>query len=517
MSSAQIHILRGADSGKRVKVSSFPITIGRDPKNSLQISDQEISRFHCRIKKRGRLFILEDLESKNGIYLNGDKVLNAIVQNQDKILIGTTELVFHTSAPEFFIANEILNFDLAFTENETFHSPIEYGQNIPIGELQAKRLNLRQHVDAIANSQESTKKIFNYSGDFLVKNEIQDTMDTLIKIVGKNISNLSRAVIFITFTQHRKLVPVSLKRFDNQNSDFTISHRALQDVINRKQPLLLSQANTQLTQLGPARALLPIISDDKVIAVIHLESEAGPNAFPTNELAFCQAIISRISPIIDNVLLRKEIDAWMLGVVESMIATIEAKDTYTVGHSERVCKFSMAIAEQLKLNKDVKKQLMISSLCHDIGKIGIPDSILKKASMLSNEEYDEMKLHPTIGAKIIEHMPNARRFLSGIKYHHEKWDGTGYPEGLVGEDIPFFGRIVAVADAFDAMISGRSYSGFIDEADAVQELATDTDLFDPEILKAFTKAWENGILTPKTGTQANQATTLNQVPTKPKK
>ena len=101
------------------------------------------------------------------------------------------------------------------------------------------------------------------------------------------------------------------------------------------------------------------------------------------------------------------------------------------------------------------------------------------------------------------HLPNAKRFLSGVKYHHEKWDGSGYPDGLVGEDIPFFGRIIAVADVFDAMISGRSYSGFLEAGDAVDKLGTEKDLFDPDILKAFTSAWEAGTLTQKTSTKNN--------------
>jgi HD-GYP domain-containing protein (c-di-GMP phosphodiesterase class II) len=193
----------------------------------------------------------------------------------------------------------------------------------------------------------------------------------------------------------------------------------------------------------------------------------------------------------------------MVGMIETMIATIEAKDTYTHGHSERVSRYCMAIADELKLNREIKRLLLVSALCHDVGKIGIPDAILKKASMLSAEEYEEMKLHPTIGADIISHMPNAHRFISGVKHHHEKWDGTGYPDGLAGEEIPFFGRIVALADAFDAMVSGRAYSGFMDQGDAVERIVEEKELFDPEILKACVKAHENGTLTLKTSTASH--------------
>jgi HD-GYP domain-containing protein (c-di-GMP phosphodiesterase class II) len=173
----------------------------------------------------------------------------------------------------------------------------------------------------------------------------------------------------------------------------------------------------------------------------------------------------------------------------------------------------MAIAEELKLNREVKRLLLVSSLCHDIGKIGVPDDILKKASLLNAEEYEEMKLHPTIGAEIISHMPNAQRFISGVKHHHEKWDGSGYPDGLIGEEIPFFGRIVGISDSFDAMVSGRSYSGFLDQSDAVERITKEAQQFDPDILKAFIRAHENGTLTLKTSTQNQELPTqlVNEV------
>ena len=215
--------------------------------------------------------------------------------------------------------------------------------------------------------------------------------------------------------------------------------------------------------------------------------------------------MNRCASVFESMILRREMDSWMVGMIETMINTVEAKDTYTRGHSERVSRYAMAIADELKLNREVKRLLLISSLCHDIGKIGIPDNILKKANILSAEEYEEMKQHPTIGAEIIKHMPDAHRFFSGLKYHHERWDGTGYPDGLAGEDIPFFGRIIGICDSFDAMVSGRSYSGFMDETEAVERLGNEKDIFDPEILKTFIRAYENGTLTLKTSTKSRDA------------
>lgn len=247
-----------------------------------------------------------------------------------------------------------------------------------------------------------------------------------------------------------------------------------------------------------------MLRNDEAICLVHIENDNPRYEFEEKKLAVVQTLLNKSSAIFESMLLRRELDSWLVGMIETMIATVEAKDTYTSGHSERVCRYSMAIADELRLNKDIKRLLMISSLCHDIGKIGIPDYILKKTSHLNAEEYAEMKLHPTIGADIITHMPNANRFISGVKYHHEKWDGTGYPDGLKGEDIPFFGRIIAIADGFDAMVSGRAYSGFMNQPEAIEKLSEESkDLYDPEIFKAFIKAHENGSLTLKTSTQNN--------------
>ena len=251
------------------------------------------------------------------------------------------------------------------------------------------------------------------------------------------------------------------------------------------------------------RVILPMKHNKRPICIVHIESDENEASFLPHELAIAQTLINQSSVILESVLLRNELDMWLVGMIETMIATVEAKDTYTSGHSERVCRYSMAIADEMKLTREIKKLLMMSALCHDIGKVGIPDNILKKSSHLSAEEYEEMKLHPTIGAEIVSHMPNAQRFISGVKYHHEKWDGTGYPEGLKGEEIPFFGRIIAIADGFDAMVSGRIYSGFMDQDEAVERLLTEKELFDPEILKAFVRANESGRLSSKTSTQNN--------------
>jgi len=170
--------------------------------------------------------------------------------------------------------------------------------------------------------------------------------------------------------------------------------------------------------------------------------------------------------------------------VRSFIRGIEVRDSYTRGHSERVAYFSKRIAEEMGLPKSEVDAVYTAALLHDVGKIGIPDSILLKPSRLTKEEYEIIKLHPILSYELLRNIDPISASLPGIKYHHERWDGSGYPEGLKGKDIPLQARILAVADSFDAMTSDRIYRKGLDKKKAIEELrSTAGKLYDPEVVE----------------------------------
>ena len=146
-----------------------------------------------------------------------------------------------------------------------------------------------------------------------------------------------------------------------------------------------------------------------------------------------------------------------LNSIRALAAAVDAKDPYTRGHSERVARYSVAIARHMDLPADEVKKVRIAALLHDVGKIGIDDRILRKPTALTDEEFEVMKLHPVKGALIMGQIPQLKWIIPGMKYHHEKWDGTGYPDGLRSEEIPMLARIISVADTFDAMTTTRPY------------------------------------------------------------
>ncbi len=178
-----------------------------------------------------------------------------------------------------------------------------------------------------------------------------------------------------------------------------------------------------------------------------------------------------------------------------LVQALEARDCETHGHSERVVTFSLRLAHELGLEKEKMRSLELGALLHDIGKIAVPDRILRKPAKLTEKEWDKMKLHPMQGYKIMREIPFLRDAAKIVAEHHERWDGNGYPNQLRGEEIDFTARIFSVADAFDAMISDRVYKKGRSFEDAVSELVKNAGTqFDPEVVAAFKnipkKDWE---------------------------
>ncbi len=172
--------------------------------------------------------------------------------------------------------------------------------------------------------------------------------------------------------------------------------------------------------------------------------------------------------------------------IQTLRYTVEAKDSYTRGHSDRVSEFSALIGKYLGLSEEDLRTLRIGGLFHDIGKIGVPDSILLKEGKLTDDEYSEIKNHPTIGAHILSSATIFQDMIPIVKHHHEKYDGFGYPGKLKGEDIPYFARIAAVADTFDAMTSKRTYRDALPLDTVIAEITRCKGTqFDPKIADVF--------------------------------
>ena len=182
-----------------------------------------------------------------------------------------------------------------------------------------------------------------------------------------------------------------------------------------------------------------------------------------------------------------------IGSMRSFVAAIDAKDPYTRGHSERVAAYSRIISKHVGLPSDEQHLVWVGALLHDVGKIGIEDRILRKGGVLTDEEYEQMKLHPVIGAQIMSRIEQLKEMIPAIRWHHEAWDGKGYPDGLSAEQIPLSARIVAVADTFDAITTNRPYQKAYEPSFAAETIIKlKGKRFDVNVVDAFNRAFESG-------------------------
>jgi HD-GYP domain-containing protein (c-di-GMP phosphodiesterase class II) len=194
---------------------------------------------------------------------------------------------------------------------------------------------------------------------------------------------------------------------------------------------------------------------------------------------------------------RAELEQAYVDAVRVLACAIEARDPYTGGHIDRVAIYSTAIGRELGWNDELLRAVEIGGLLHDIGKIGVPDAILRKNGPLSDSEWALMRQHPTIGASLVGHLASLQPSLPAVLYHHERFDGTGYPMGLAGETIPLVARLVAVADAFDAMVTDRPYRHGLTLELAMEELECCAGTqFDPEFTAAFLDLLRTGRIRP---------------------
>jgi HD-GYP domain-containing protein (c-di-GMP phosphodiesterase class II) len=184
-----------------------------------------------------------------------------------------------------------------------------------------------------------------------------------------------------------------------------------------------------------------------------------------------------------------------IGSIRAFAAAVDAKDPYTRGHSERVAAFSRMIAAYLGQDEELQERIWIAGVLHDVGKIGVEDRVLKKGGVLTAEEYELMKLHPVIGEEILRPLEPLREMLPAIRWHHEAWNGRGYPDGLKGAEIPLIARIVAVADTFDAITTNRPYQKAYDPDYAVETITKLTgSRFDAKVVTAFLRAFQDGAI-----------------------
>lgn len=241
---------------------------------------------------------------------------------------------------------------------------------------------------------------------------------------------------------------------------------------------------------------IPIMLEDKVVGVLNLNNKAdAKHSFSQNDLEFLTTLANQASSFIHNAQLFERLRHNYFSIIQALAAAIDAKDPYTHGHSARVAEYAMATATVMGLPTATVETIQAAGYLHDVGKIGIPELILTKPGKLTDEEFAIIKTHPEISARILSPVTFNGEVATMVRYHHERYDGSGYPDGVKGQNIPLEARILAVADSFDAMTSDRPYRPALDYSVAKQELVKCSGTqFDPEVAAKFIEAVEQSFV-----------------------
>ncbi len=274
-------------------------------------------------------------------------------------------------------------------------------------------------------------------------------------------------------------------------------------VMNNNQPKIVEDINkarefSKMSRLGFIRESVicaPLTDKEKVIGTITIANPVDGNGFGPADLELLTTIAAQASVAISNARLYEEQESTYLNTVHALVSAIEASDAYTRGHSERVTRYSVALAKKMGMEGDPLKQLEQAAVLHDIGKIGIDVALLHKKGKLTPADIDVLKLHPSIGVRILEPIHFLGTVREIIEQHHERYDGNGYPNGISGDEWRLEGKILAVCDTYDAMTSDRPYRKALSHEIAIQEIQDHSGTqFDPEVATAFITICNEGRL-----------------------
>lgn len=304
-----------------------------------------------------------------------------------------------------------------------------------------------------------------------------------ILVVDDNIANVELLEAYLSADEYEVI-----KAFDGQEGLNKV-HEVMPDLIllDIMMPKMDGYEVCKHIKEGENTRFIPVVM---ITALTELEAkikglDVGADDFlskPFNRLE----LMARVRSLLRLKSLHDDLDS-SEDIIFTLALALEAKDTYTAGHSERVAGLARELAQEIGLSEVQQERIHKAGILHDIGKIGVKEAILNKRSVLDVAEYDEVTSHPSVGANICEPLKSLSDVIPMIRHHHERYDGTGHPDGLAGEDIPLGARIISIADTFDAMTSARPYRAAMEEAVALKIMASERPegQWDEELLKSF--------------------------------
>jgi HD-GYP domain-containing protein (c-di-GMP phosphodiesterase class II) len=480
-------------------------SIGRAPECDIRLPDQGVSRRHCTIENLGAVIRVVDLESANGCYINGQIVERGSLSPGDQLAVGPTILECRARPSSGRAPGEAT---LAFREESTT-TVVRKVIDTQYPGMEALTAAGPGDMNDLQRAQRNLATAYQVSKMLASATGLEKLFDGVIDSIFAAI-NADRAALLLKDgsdgSGELNIVASRSREGDQDLEEINVSRTVVQDVLENAASSLSRDATADdrykegqsiIQQRIRSVMCAPVSTDDGVIGVLYADSRSLTGAFAEGDLELLALIGNQAGVAIHRAQLMAQLEKFFFDTIRAIVATIDAKDGYTHRHSERVAGFATRIAAELGRSEEEIEVVKLSGLLHDVGKVGVPEAILNKPGKLTKAEFDEIKKHPVHGVNILGHIesPMFTAIIPGVRHHHEKWDGSGYPDGLSGETIPFLGRLLAVADVLDALSSDRSYRkglGFDKTVEIIEQDAGSH--FDPQVAEAATALHSRGEL-----------------------
>jgi len=470
--------------------------IGRDSVCDIIVNDAKLSRIHAEIVRKGDSFIFLDKESLNGSFINNLRVTRQILIPGDQIRIGDTNI-------------KVLEDDLTTNINWQKTDPL-ITSKIPLNLLTNKIEEVVSSPETAVEKPEiatqrhiqTAKLIKNLETVYEVGNAINriQTVDELLDQIAETLLGVYADVqrVCILLKEKKGFEPKFIKkRADVPPHPFQISQSIVKKSVKEEVCILANDASRDDRFSGSESVLTmnlrsvmcaPLVSKGDVLGLIYLDNREKPDCFDENDAALLSALANQSAIAIDNSRLYEDVQKAYHESILALMNTVEAKDQYTRGHSRRTSRYALGVAQEMGMSKEECKEIKTAAELHDIGKIGVRDLIIGKDSPLSTMEFHTIQAHVLTGEKILRPIEYLRFALPMVRSHHEKYDGSGYPDGLKGNKIPLGARILGVADAFDAMTTQRPYNKPLPFDKAMDKCKSlKGKQFDPDVIDALVR------------------------------
>ncbi len=490
----RVRIKSGPNQGLLHNIGDDTLTMGRDTECTIQILDKGASRNHSEIFRIGEMCFIRDLESRNGTYVNDEKVIEELLREGDRIQIGSTVLVFESAAR---VGGETKGIN--FTEA----SEEDFGQTLELRLDDLAGFDDQEESKGTSRDTANFRALYRLGKVISAEGDEQQLMNKVLKFLAGEVP----ADSLYLFTRDEATNNLVAKaRLELESSGVApVSRTIIRRCIAEQRSILTSDAALDARFktgdsiiLNRIRAVLcvPLVSQERIRGVLYLSGSRVGQSFVEEDLELVTAIGTQVGIALENIsATRKQRDTFF-SAIRTLVAVAEMRDPTSLGHSERVASYCRAIAETLDLPERQRTSVQLAALLHDIGRAAVSEPLAGKDTRMNLKRGQGGEEHVRLGVQLASNIVGAESVLPAIETHHERHDGTGYPSGLKDDDIPLEGRIVGLANVFDRMLTsgGKEDSGLsMKEAlMSVGQLAGKQ--FDPEVVKALLVSYRNGTL-----------------------